>query len=195
MIIHIGTSNEGKFREMVRMLKPLGHEVVKEDIPYPEIQADTLWDVVQFGIQWLLDNDKRSWLDDPDHGFIIDDSGIFIKPLKDFPGVYSKFVFYSIGTNGILHLLQNSEHRDAVFKTSLMFHTHGRNHYFEGTSNGTISVDERGTNGFGYDPIFIPNGSDKTFAEMDIDEKNAYSHRGKAMEQFIDFLVDKAPRS
>ena len=109
MIIHIGTSNEGKFREMSRMLDSLGHTAIKEDIPYPEIQADTLREVVRFGIQWILDNDRRPWMNDPDHGFVIDDSGIFIKSLKDFPGVYSKYVYHTIGKTGILHLLDGVE--------------------------------------------------------------------------------------
>lgn len=189
MIIHIGTSNEGKFREMSRMLESLGHTAIKEDIPYPEIQAETLGEVVQFGMQWILDNDKRQWMEDPDHGFVIDDSGIFIKALKDFPGVYSRFVFYAIGNSGILHLLEGMEHRDATFRTGLLFHRNGRNHYFEGESRGRITHKERGTNGFGYDPIFIPGGSERTFAEMDTDEKNAYSHRGEAMDRFIEFLT------
>jgi XTP/dITP diphosphohydrolase len=188
MIIHIGTSNEGKFREMSRMLETRGHAVVKEHIPYPEIQAETLREVVQFAIPWILENDRRPWMDHPDHGFVIDDSGIFIKALKDFPGVYSKFVFYTVGNRGILQLLGENEYRDASFKTVLMFHTEGRNHYFEGVSNGRIAQKERGNHGFGYDPIFIPEGSERTFAEMDVSEKNAFSHRGEAMNTFMGFL-------
>ena len=190
MIIHIVTSNKDKFREMTRMLEPLGHSVVKEDIPYPEIQAGTLREVVEYGIQWILTSDRKPWMDDPDHGFVIDDSGIFIKALKDFPGVYSKFVHYAIGNRGIVHLLgdRDLDHRQASFRTALMFHWKGRNQYFKGESKGTITREERGTMGFGYDPIFIPEGEEKTFAEMDTDEKNAHSHRGKAMERFVDFL-------
>lgn len=194
MIIHIGTSNEGKFREMRRMLEPLGHTVIKEDLPYPEIQADTLREVVQFGIQWILDNDRRPWMDDPEHGFLIDDSGIFIKSLKDFPGVYSKHTYYTIGKSGILSLLEGIELRDACFKTVLLFFTNGSWYFFLGESPGTITTEERGTHGFGYDPIFLPDGSDQTFTEMDTDEKNAYSHRGKAMEQFLGFLRTHGPK-
>ena len=188
MIIHIGTSNKGKFREMSRMLEPLGHSVIKEDIPYPEIQAVSLREVVEYGIQWILENDRKPWMDDPDHGFVIDDSGIFIKALKDFPGVYSKFVFYTLGNKGILHLLEDRHNRQALFSTAIMFHWNGRNHYFEGVSKGNMAWEERGTRGFGYDPIFIPEGEEKTFAEMDMNEKNAHSHRGEAMDLFIEFL-------
>jgi len=188
MIIHIGTTNEGKFREMRRMLEPLGHTVVKEEIPYPEIQAKDLRRVVEYGIQWVLDHDRHPWMDKPNHGFLIDDSGLFIKSLKDFPGVYSKFVFFSIGNPGILNLMTGKEHRDAVFRTALLFNCSGRNHYFEGDSSGTIAHEERGTQGFGYDPIFIPEGSHVTFAEMETDQKNTFSHRGEAMDRFIEFL-------
>jgi len=188
LIIHIGTSNEGKFREMSKMLEPLGHDVVKENIPYPEIQAENLRMVVEYGIQWILDNDKKVWMDDPDHGFVIDDSGLFIKGLKDFPGVYSKFVFFSIGNSGVLKLMEGRDHRDAVFRTALMFCRNNRTYYFEGDCGGRIAKEERGTHGFGYDPIFIPDGSDSTFAEMETDMKNKFSHRGEALDNFIDFL-------
>lgn len=193
MIIHIGTSNEGKFREMSRMLEPLGHSVIREDIPYPEIQAASLREVVEYGMQWILTHDRKPWMDDPDHGFVIDDSGIFIKALKDFPGVYSKFVFYTIGNRGILRLLGERNYRQASFRTVLLFHRNGRNHYFKGESKGTIARKECGTNGFGYDPIFIPEGSERTFAEMDTNEKNAHSHRGEAMDHFILFLTSISP--
>ena len=186
--LHIATSNEGKFSEMIRMMIPIGIEVITENLPYPEIQAKTLRRVVEYGSEWILDNDRRPWMDNPEHGFIIDDSGIFIKSLKDFPGVYSKFVFYSIGNPGILRLLEDIDRREAEFKTSLMLFMNGQFHYFEGISKGIISGEEQGTNGFGYDPIFIPDGSDRTFAEMDTDEKNHYSHRGAAMTEFISFF-------
>ena len=188
MIIHIVTSNEGKFREMSRMVAPLGHEVVKENIPYPEIQADTLREVVEYGMEWILANDRREWMEKSEHGFIIDDSGLFIEALKGFPGVYSKFVFLTIGNPGILRLLEGGNNRRAEFRTALMFHYRGENHYFEGISKGKISLEARGTGGFGYDPIFIPDGAEKTFGEMNTDEKNSFSHRGEAMERFVSFL-------
>ena len=188
MIIHILTSNEGKFREMKKMVEPLGHSVVREDIHYPEVQADSLKQVVEYGIEWILQNDRQEWMDDPGHGFIIDDSGIFISALKDFPGVYSKYAFYTIGNTGILRLMQGMENREARFRTSLMFHYKGKNHYFEGECSGNIINEERGKQGFGYDPIFVPDGSEKTFAEMDTQGKNRFSHRGKAMEKFLEFL-------
>ncbi len=192
MIIHILTSNEGKFREISKMLQPLDHEVIKEDIPYPEVQAESLKTVVEHGIEWILENDMRPWMKAPDHGFVIDDSGLFIKALKGFPGVYSKYVFFTIGNTGILRLLEEKKDREAVFRTSLMFHTDGRNHYFEGLCRAHIAYQERGRHGFGYDPVFIPIGSELTFAEMDTAQKNTFSHRGKAMESFLEFLISMA---
>lgn len=188
MNIHIVTSNQGKFREMCCMVEPLGHSVVREEIPYPEIQADTLREVVRFGADWIRDHDDRPWMDDPGHGFIIDDSGIFIRALKDFPGVYSKHAYFSIGKPGILRLMDGVEHREAIFRTALLFSTPGEHSLFEGESRGTITTDERGSLGFGYDPIFMPRGSHRTFAEMDVEEKNSFSHRGRAMQRFLDFL-------
>ncbi len=193
MIIHLITSNEGKYREMSRMLDPLGHGVVKENIDYPEIQVENLRDVVEFGVKWIVKNAWKPWMDDPGHGFVIDDSGLFISGLKDFPGVYSKFVYYTIGLDGILELMDGMEEheRRAVFRTALMFHTNGNDHYFEGLSEGTIIREKRGDQGFGYDPIFVPQGSELTFAEMDTDMKNSYSHRGEAINRFMGFLKSK----
>lgn len=192
MIIHLITSNEGKCREMSRMLAPLGHEVVKESIDYPEIQVESLRDVVEFGVKWIVENAWEPWMDDPEHGFVIDDSGLFITGLKDFPGVYSKFVYYTIGLEGILRLMDGMDKdRGAIFKTSLMYHSVGNDHHFEGSSSGKIIREKRGDQGFGYDPIFVPDGSELTFAEMDTVKKNSYSHRGKAMNRFMEFLLIK----
>lgn len=194
MILHIITSNEGKFREIKQMISPLNYEVRKETISYPEIQADTLREVVEYGMEWILKNRKEEWMDHPDNGFLIDDSGLFIDALNGFPGVYSKFVFFTIGNHGILKLLEGESLRKAEFRTALMFHFQGKNHYFEGKCTGRISKEIRGTGGFGYDPIFIPDGEDKTFGEMERVEKNRFSHRGEAMERFVEFLLEMEER-
>ena len=82
----------------------------------------------------------------------------------------------------------NKNDRRARFRTVISLIKEGKEYQFEGICEGTIIKEQKGTKGFGYDPVFVPKGSDKTFAEMDIEEKNKYSHRKKATEKLVNFL-------
>jgi XTP/dITP diphosphohydrolase len=118
--------------------------------------------------------------------FILEDAGLFIDALQEFPGVYSKFVFFTIGLPGILQLLDTIENRNAVFRSVYGYYEPGKKPIIVvGECKGTISYEQRGNHGFGYDPLFTPNGAKKTFGEMSIEEKNQFSHRGKALENLI----------
>jgi XTP/dITP diphosphohydrolase len=179
--INFVTSNKGKFVEVKEKFKKIDYKVVQKDLGYPEIQTDSLEEVAQFGVKHL-----KNKITEP---FILEDAGLFIDTLKGFPGVYSKYVFHTIGCKGILKLLEGIENRDAVFRSVYAYYRPGNNPtIFVGETEGTISSQEKGENGFGYDPIFVCNGQTLTFAEMKIDEKNNYSHRGKAIEKLIDYL-------
>jgi XTP/dITP diphosphohydrolase len=90
----------------------------------------------------------------------------------------------------LLAELNNKPSRAARFRTVVSLIIGGKEYQFEGICNGHITTEQDGTNGFGYDPIFIPEGSNTTFANMDISEKNKFSHRKKAVQQLIDFLND-----
>lgn len=173
------TSNPGKLREARSYLGPLGVEVHGVKFPYPEIQADTLEEVAAYGVEWLA---KR--LDEP---FILDDSGLFIEALHGFPGVYSAYVFKTLGNDGILKLMEGIEDRRAYFK-SVVAYWDGEMHIFTGTVHGNICLEKRGSGGFGFDPIFMPQGYERTFAEMTTEEKNTISHRGRAFEAFSNWL-------
>ena len=87
--------------------------------------------------------------------------------------------------------MEGISHREAQFKTVIALCLEGVVYTFEGIAKGNIGTTPIGTNGFGYDPIFIPENSDKTFAELTQDEKNHISHRGKAFEKLLDFLNQK----
>jgi XTP/dITP diphosphohydrolase len=154
---------------------------------YPEIQADTTKLVA---IQSA--SNLACVIEKP---FIIEDSGIFIQTLSDFPGPYSSFVFSTIGLDGILRLLNNTNDRNATFYSVIVYVDDNKDfHVFEGFTHGTISNEIRGTGGFGYDPIFIPEGKKITYAELDLETKNLVSHRGKAVDKFLNYLepfVDK----
>ncbi len=209
--MHIGfiTSNEGKVKELKNKLVPHGHAVKRISLPYPEVQVDALEEVVQFGLSWILDKLQEpitvsttldTELNDIDL-ILIEDSGLFVHGLNGYPGVYSKFVFMTIGYNGMLQLLKENHDRSAHFESCMGMavikrdESMGQNtgnarntQIINGSCKGVIVQVPRGEHGFGYDPIFQPEGADTTFAEMETEQKNNYSHRGKAVKKLIEFL-------
>ena len=177
------TSNKGKVLEAKNRFSTVDIKIVQKNLGYPEIQADTLEEVASFGVEYL-----KKQIDKP---FIIEDAGLFIDSLKDFPGVYSSYVFFTIGCEGILKLLKDAkdEKRTACFRSVFSYKEPDKKPlFFVGESTGKISYEKRGSHGFGYDPIFIPDTSSKTFAEMETDEKNSYSHRGRSLDKIIKFF-------
>jgi len=176
------TGNKGKLSEIENRLKPFNIKIVQKDLGYPEIQADTLEDVAKYGVDHV-----KSMFVKP---FILEDAGLFIDELKGFPGVYSKYVFYTVGLLNILKLMKNKKNRYAVFRSVYAFYDKNlKTNFFIGECHGEITTKIRGSAGFGYDPIFQPKDSKKTFAEMTIEEKNIYSHRGKALDKLVEFLI------
>lgn len=125
-----------------------------------------------------------------------DDSGLEIEALNNEPGVYSARYAGTRDSmdniNLVLEKLKGVENRKARFKTVISLMQNGENHFFEGVVEGTIRTELSGVEGFGYDPIFEPNGYDITFAEMRLEEKNKISHRGIALKKMIDFLKESA---
>ena len=125
-----------------------------------------------------------------------DDTGLEVEALNGEPGVYSARYAgeqknADANMNKLLTNLADKENRKAQFKTVICLNLNGNQHVFEGIIKGEIINEKRGSEGFGYDPIFIPNGYDKTFAEMPIAEKSKISHRGLAVEKLVAFLTKK----
>ncbi|MBX8632451.1 MAG: XTP/dITP diphosphatase [Thermoplasmata archaeon YP2-bin.285] len=176
------TTNEGKYLEIIDALEGTGVSIRRIDREYPEIQADTLESVVGFGLNYL-----KPFVPGP---FIIDDSGLFVDALGGFPGVYSSYAFRTIGNEGILTLLKGKGNRRASFRTVLGMVHEGKEHFFRGECRGYISELPKGVNGFGFDPIFVPEGREMTFAEMSVQMKNDISHRGMALRRLKNFLVN-----
>ena len=123
-----------------------------------------------------------------------DDTGLEVEALDGAPGVYSA----RYAGNGctpedtmvkLLAALQGIENRAARFRTVIALTMNGKEHLFDGVIKGKIIEEKRGTAGFGYDPIFMPDGHDKTFAELGEEVKNSISHRALAMEKLVDFLL------
>ena len=125
-----------------------------------------------------------------------EDTGLETEALNGAPGVYSARYAGEPANDQrniakLLTALDNKPSRSARFKTVIVLYLEGKEYVFTGLCEGSITQTPSGVMGFGYDPVFIPNGASKTFAEMTIDEKNQYSHRKKAVSKMIDFLEKK----
>lgn len=122
-----------------------------------------------------------------------DDTGLEINALDGRPGVFSaryagEQCSFQDNVNKVLQEMKGVSNRKACFKTVIALILDGETHFFEGRIDGQITTEQHGTGGFGYDPIFQPNGYDKTFAELDAEEKNKISHRGIAMQKLMEYL-------
>jgi len=123
-----------------------------------------------------------------------EDTGLEAEALNGEPGVRSARYAgdeknFQANIDKLLYKLEGHTNKAARFRTVICLILDGKQHLFEGICEGKIIYNQKGSNGFGYDPVFIPEGSDKTFAEMEMGEKNIYSHRRKATDQLIQFLA------
>jgi XTP/dITP diphosphohydrolase len=126
-----------------------------------------------------------------------EDTGLEVDALNGEPGVKSARYAgegrnFQDNIDKLLEKLNGQTNRTARFRTVISLIWHNREYLFEGICPGYITAEKHGTEGFGYDPVFVPDGADKTFAEMTIEEKNRYSHRRKATDQLIEFLQNYA---
>jgi len=172
------TGNIHKFNEARRVLAEYKVAVAMLKIEAVEIQDDNLESIAKAS---ATDAVKKCGLP-----IFVEDAGLFIEALNGFPGPYSSYVYRTIGTKGILKLMENVDKRDAYFQSAVAFSSPEETpKCFQGKVKGKISMEESGRSGFGFDPIFEPSGGrKKTFAEMTITEKNEYSHRAEALREF-----------
>jgi XTP/dITP diphosphohydrolase len=161
-------------REFKAALEPLGFELRQRSEEIDEIQADELEDVVRDCMAQLQARRVQN--------YIIDDSGLFIDALGGFPGVYSAYALKTLGCRGIIKLMEGMSDRIARFRCCIGCNA-GRlgEIVISAEAVGTIIDEERGSGGFGFDPIFVPSRYDRTFSELPLEEKNLISHRGKAI--------------
>jgi XTP/dITP diphosphohydrolase len=122
-----------------------------------------------------------------------DDTGLLVDALNGAPGIYSaRYAGEQKSSEDnmqkLLTALQDKPSRDAYFKTVIALNINGKIKLFEGIVKGKIIKEKRGKHGFGYDPIFLPNGHDQTFAELPFEVKNKISHRANAIQALIDYL-------
>lgn len=125
-----------------------------------------------------------------------DDTGLEVEALDGAPGVYSaryagEGCSYHDNVVKMLAAMKGKENRKARFRTVIALNLNGKQYFFEGIINGQILTEEHGNGGFGYDPIFQPDGFEETFAEMSMEVKNKISHRGRAVQKLVEFLQSK----
>jgi XTP/dITP diphosphohydrolase len=178
MIYYI-TSNENKIKEAEEIFERHGSEIEQKHAPYKEIQADTLEEVVEEALKNMSEENV-----------FIEDAGLFVDALGGFPGVYSRYVEDVLGNEAVLKLLRDVKERGAVFK-SVVGYKDSEIKTFEGRVEGVIAEEQKGTAGFGYDPIFVPKGFNNTFAQ-DFNLKMRLSHRKQAMESLAKYLEGKS---
>ena len=187
-VAYFVTSNVHKFQEARQVLSEYRLATAKLKVEAIEIQDDRLENIAKYS---ALDAVKNCGLP-----VFVEDAGLFVDSLKGFPGPYSKYIYNTVGLKGILKLMKNIENRNAHFKSVIAFVTPEEQAIcFVGKVEGKISLQEQGTSGFGYDPIFEPiEGGGRTFAEMTTEEKNMLSHRGKALRKFAQWYSGAGKR-
>ncbi len=176
------TKNDNKIKEANEVLLEYGIKLtaVPENIQKLEIQDERVENVALYAAKTAYKKLKRT--------FVVEDDGLFIKALNNFPGPYTAYALKSIGIKGILKLMKNIENREAYFQSAVVLQLSGRFFLFTKKVNGMISLTPKGNAGFGFDPIFIPSGYEKTYAEMDLKEKSVISHRAGAFKEMASFL-------
>jgi XTP/dITP diphosphohydrolase len=188
MQLVFASNNKNKIKEIQILLPPMFQLLSLEDIgcleEIPET-ADTIEGNAILKANYVTQN----------YGYncFADDTGLEVEALNNAPGVYSAR-YAGPGRNAadnmhkLLEELKSKDNRKARFRTVICLMIRGEEYIFEGIVEGTISAIPRGEGGFGYDPVFIPEGESRTFAQMSLEEKNNMSHRGKAIAALKKFL-------
>ena len=180
-VVFFATGNVHKFSEARSILGPMGFAVAMLRVKGDEVQSESLREIAQKSLQNAFRKTKLP--------IFVEDAGLFIDVLGGFPGPYAAYVYKTIHNSGVLRLMEGVDDRHATFKSVIAYcdESLGEPRCFEGESEGEITQAERseaGKSGFGFDPIFLPEGGKKTFAEMTIEEKNRFSHRAMAIREF-----------
>ncbi len=183
------TRNKHKLQEVAEKLGKNIELVSLDDVGFegeiPET-ADTLEENALMKARYFY---QRTGMD-----CFADDTGLEVEALDGQPGVRSaRFASdhdFQKNMYKVLELMQDKQNRKARFRTVIALILEGKEYLFEGIVNGTITREPRGDQGFGYDPVFLPDGFDRTFAQMTLDEKNTISHRARAVDKLARVLEE-----
>lgn len=183
-VIFFATGNVHKFCEARAVLASYSLAAGMLRVKGAEIQSDSLQEIAVTSVTNAFKHCRLP--------LIVEDAGLFVHSLKGFPGPYSAYVYRTIDNAGLLKLMDGTENRNATFRSSIAYFDDKTNEIvcFEGETEGEITLHERmlsSKSSFGFDPIFQPHGSGKTFAEMTLQEKNSFSHRAQAFRKFAEW--------
>ena len=186
--------NNGKIAEIRTILEPLGIRVLSgNDLKLPDVEETGKTFEENAYIKALAAAREKNI------PCIADDSGLCVDAMNGRPGVFSARYApdhdFDKGMDKLLNELAEtkSSNRSAHFSCVIVLaHPNGNYKSFEGRVDGSIATKKSGHSGFGYDPIFIPTGYNRSFAEFDSDEKNKISHRGRALQKFINYLTEES---
>ena len=177
--IWFATGNRHKVEEAAEVLAPYGIALEHYPLERVEIQADDPADIAAYSLSMIKE----------DIPICVEDAGVSLDRWGGFPGPYSSYVLERLGNPGILKLMEGEQNRRAHYVSAVAYRDESGVHIFRGTVDGEIAHGIRGTNGFGYDPIFIPaEGDGRTFGEMEPEEKNRISHRARAFRALAEWL-------
>jgi len=187
--IFLASGNPHKIEELQQVLAPLNIEIKStQDVSDPmDVEED------QPDLKGNALKKAKAWYDEMGLPSIADDTGLEVEALGGAPGVYSaryagENPSYDDNVEKLLRELKGKENRKAQFRTVIAFVDGDKELFFEGVCKGEINQERRGEKGFGYDPVFVPEGYQETFAELSSEEKNKISHRGRAVQKFIEYL-------
>ena len=197
------TGNAGKVREAKHALEPLGFNVqqlVIEGVDISEPQCDDLEIVARSKLE-----QAEVHLPSQNDGLMVEDAGLFVDHLNGFPGVYSAFALETIGCDGMLRLMGEEPARGAEFQAVAALLIDGNVHVSRGICRGVLAMNASGNEGFGFDPIFVPDDvhidgsvhstNGLTFADVDLLVKEQFSHRRKALDGLIEQISTSEPAS
>lgn len=178
--INFVTSNLGKVREFKQILEP-EIKVHHIKMSYAEMRSDDSEEIARQSAEMLANKLKKN--------VVVEDSGLFIKALNDFPGTCSAYIHKRIGLNGIIKLMEGIKDRECTYKSAVAYCEPGKKAIsFLGEEKGTISDSIIGSFGFGHDPIFIPENSNKTYGEMEnVEEIKKF--RRRAVQKLKKYLL------
>ncbi|MDR2967375.1 MAG: XTP/dITP diphosphatase [Methanobacteriaceae archaeon] len=181
------TGNQHKVKEAEEIFQKFNINLEHNDLGYNEVQG-TLEDVAKSGAKYACEK-----LNKP---VIVEDAGLFIKALNNFPGTYSSYVQETLGNSGILKLMNdiiNPEDRYAEFRSVVGYCApNSEPEIFLGCVKGQISTEEKGSFGFAYDSIFYVEKKCKTFGELTRKEKSQFSHRKNSLKTFIEWYIENS---
>ena len=176
----MGTSSDHKYAEAKEVLAEYGVELERLGIDRVEIQADDPEVIAEYSLKQL----------DVEVPILIEDAGLYIDKYFGFPGPYSSYALRTISNEGILKLMEGETDRGARYLSAVAYRDGDTSITFTGEVRGKVAYECRGTGGFGYDPIFIPDECDgRTFGEMSPEEKARISHRARAFRKLGEWLI------